>query len=73
VIPTVSHDPGYPGEQGNAAEVAARRGAWQHHDVYVSGSPAMITAATALFRELQVPAGRIRYDSFGDTGIVRGF
>jgi NAD(P)H-flavin reductase/hemoglobin-like flavoprotein len=72
VIPAVSHEPGYPGEQGTVAEVAARHGVWYHHDVYASGSAAMIRTTAALFRELKVPAERIRYDTFGDSGLIRG-
>jgi NAD(P)H-flavin reductase len=66
VVPAVSGDPGYPGEQGNVAAVVTQHGTWHTHDVYASGSPEMIRATVACFRELRVPPERIRYDSFGE-------
>lgn len=63
----VSHDPEYPGEQGSLPDVVARHGDWQNHDVFVSGSPDMMRATVARFRELGVSADRIRYDVFTDS------
>jgi NAD(P)H-flavin reductase/hemoglobin-like flavoprotein len=42
VVPAVSADAGYPGEHGNAVDVAMRRGRWDGHDVYVCGSAPMV-------------------------------
>jgi NAD(P)H-flavin reductase/hemoglobin-like flavoprotein len=66
LVPAVSGDPGYLGEQGMLPEVVARHGTWYAHDVYASGSAEMIQATVAMFRELHVPIERIRYDAFGE-------
>lgn len=68
VIPAVSEDFDYPGEQASLPDVIARHGTWYSHDVFAAGSPDMIQATVAKFRELRVPPERIRYDSFGDLG-----
>ena len=39
VVPVVSDDPVFTGEQGLVADVVARRGWWAEHDVLVCGSP----------------------------------
>jgi NAD(P)H-flavin reductase len=66
VTMAVSDDPEYPGEQGILPDVIARYGNWDGHDAYVSGSPDMVRATVARFRELAVPAERIRYDVFAE-------
>jgi NAD(P)H-flavin reductase len=66
VVPAVSEDFDYPGERANLPDLIARSGAWYAHDVFAAGSPDMIRATVAKFRELEVPADRIRYDAFGD-------
>ena len=66
VVPAVSGDLDYPGERGNLPAVVTQHGTWHTHDVYASGSPEMIRATVACFRELRVPPERIRYDSFGE-------
>ncbi|MFD1072345.1 globin domain-containing protein [Longispora fulva] len=66
VVPAVSDDPGYDGEQGTAFEVMARYGPWQEHDFFVSGSPSMVKATLRGIADLNVPSFRVRYDSFGD-------
>lgn len=66
VVPACSADPGFTGEQGNISEVVARYGPWTDHDVFVSGSPAMVKATLRALAEMQVPSVRIKYDMFGE-------
>jgi NAD(P)H-flavin reductase len=66
VVTAVSEDFDYSGENASLPDVLARHGTWYSHDVYASGSPDMIRATVAKFRELKVPPERIRYDAFGD-------
>ncbi|MBV1850561.1 globin domain-containing protein [Catellatospora tritici] len=65
LIPTVSHDPAYPGETGLLSDALDRHGPWQNHDFYISGSPAMVSATRHALTRLQVPSSRIRHDAFG--------
>ncbi|WP_026211654.1 globin domain-containing protein [Longispora albida] len=68
VVPSLSEDPGAPGcEQGTAAEVVARRGPWQEHDFFVSGSPAMVRSTLSTLSVLGIPRQRIRYDTLTST------
>ena len=62
VVPVVSDDPSFNGEQGMLPEAVARRGAWGDHDVFVSGSPAMTRATVSRLMTLGVPADRLRFD-----------
>jgi NAD(P)H-flavin reductase len=66
VKPVVSDDPTFDGEHGNVPDVMAGCGPWKHHDVFVSGSPAMVRATLRRLAEIRVPSVRIQYDSFGD-------
>jgi NAD(P)H-flavin reductase/hemoglobin-like flavoprotein len=66
VIPACSEDPSWDGEQGNISQVIARHGPWDNHDVFVSGSPAMVKGTLRTLAEMQVPSMRIKYDAFGD-------
>jgi NAD(P)H-flavin reductase/hemoglobin-like flavoprotein len=70
VVPAVSDDGDYRGETGMLPDVvsryAARFGGWAEHDVFASGSPAMIRATLTRFQELGVPLERVRYDAFGE-------
>jgi NAD(P)H-flavin reductase/hemoglobin-like flavoprotein len=63
VVPCVSHDPGFPGERGLLPDVLARHGAdrfnWAEHEVYLSGSEAMMRATVARLSEMNVPGDRI--------------
>ncbi len=63
VVPVVSDDPSFSGEQGLLADAVARRGTWAEYDVFVAGSPAMTRATVARLRSLGVPAERVRHDS----------
>ncbi|HKN54414.1 MAG TPA: globin domain-containing protein [Amycolatopsis sp.] len=53
------------GERGKLPNVVAERGgAWKHHDVLISGSPAMIQATLAKLLAAGTDLGRIHYDPF---------
>jgi NAD(P)H-flavin reductase len=66
VVPACSGDLKFSGEQGNINEIVARYGPWQDHDFFVSGSPSMVRSTLRTLAEMQIPAMRIRYDTFGD-------
>ncbi|MGQ0625869.1 MAG: globin domain-containing protein [Sporichthyaceae bacterium] len=66
VVPAVSHDPEYPGERGTIVDVALRHGDWANHDVFVSGSAAMVRASIDRLLISGVRLAQIRFDSFGD-------
>jgi NAD(P)H-flavin reductase/hemoglobin-like flavoprotein len=66
VVPAVSEDPSFPGEQGKIADVVARYGPWAEHEFFVCGAPGMVKATLRRLAELQVPSVRIKYDAFGD-------
>lgn len=66
VVPVVSEDPGFAGEQGLLPDVLARQGYWAERDVIVCGSPAMTRATHDRLVSLGVPADRISYDVVGD-------
>ena len=66
VVPVVSEDPMFTGEQGLVADAVARWGRWTEHDVIVCGSPPMTRATFDRLISLGVPSERIRYDVVGD-------
>jgi NAD(P)H-flavin reductase/hemoglobin-like flavoprotein len=66
VVPVVSDDPGFAGEQGMLPDVLARQGYWAERDVLVCGSPPMTRATHDRLVSLGVPAERISYDVVGD-------
>jgi NAD(P)H-flavin reductase len=66
VLPVVEDDPGFAADHGTLAEVVARRGPWLRHDVYVSGSPAMIRATVAALEKGGVKGERVHFDEFAD-------
>jgi NAD(P)H-flavin reductase len=66
VVPVVSEDPDYPGERGTAVAAALRRGSWNDHDVFLSGSAPMIRGSMHGLLMAGVPLSRIAYDDFGD-------
>ncbi|GAA2328968.1 globin domain-containing protein [Dactylosporangium salmoneum] len=67
VVAATSADPDFPGEHGNISDVVSRYGPWRDHDFFVSGSAQMVRATMRTLAEMQVPAIRIKYDSFGDS------
>jgi NAD(P)H-flavin reductase len=66
VVPVVSDDPAFTGEQGSLPEAVARRGTWTDHDVLLCGSPAMTRATVNRLSSLGVPAERVSYDAVTD-------
>ncbi|HEU5111373.1 MAG TPA: FAD-binding oxidoreductase, partial [Micromonosporaceae bacterium] len=66
VVPACSNDPGFIGEHGNISDVVARYGPWANHDFFVSGSSSMVKSTLRTLAEMQVPAMRIKYDTFGE-------
>jgi NAD(P)H-flavin reductase len=62
IVPCVSDDPGFIGEHGLLADVVARHGSWQDHDVFLCGSPDMTRATLARLRDIGVAEARISYD-----------
>lgn len=67
VVPAVSEDPSYAGEQGTVGDVVARYGPWDEHDFFVCGSAGMVKATLRRLAELHVPSIRIKYDTFGES------
>lgn len=65
VVPAVSDEPTYVGEQGLIPDIVKRYGPWDDHDVYVAGSPDMIRATLRTLDTLGVPPFRMHYDMFG--------
>ncbi|MFY1635116.1 globin domain-containing protein [Solwaraspora sp. WMMB335] len=66
VVPCCTDDPTWSGEHGTVPEVLARYGPWNEHDFFVSGSAGMVRSSLRALAGLDVPAERIRYDSFGE-------
>ncbi|HEV3173182.1 MAG TPA: globin domain-containing protein [Actinocrinis sp.] len=70
IVPCVSHEQGYRGEQGMLPDVLTRHGSewadWAGHDVLLSGSAPMMRATLARLVELNVPSARIKFDAFSE-------
>lgn len=64
VIPTVSEDPAYRGEIGEPVDVALRHGPWGAHEVYLCGSPDLVTTGLAKLRSAGLPEERLHYEEF---------
>jgi NAD(P)H-flavin reductase len=62
IVPCVSDDPSFIGEHGTLADVVARYGSWQDHDVFLCGSPNMTRATLSRLRDIGVPNERISFD-----------
>ncbi|HEY0486014.1 MAG TPA: globin domain-containing protein [Mycobacteriales bacterium] len=66
VVPVTEDDPGFAAEAGTLPEAVTRRGPWLRHDVYVSGSPAMIRATVDALETEGMKPERVHYDDFTD-------
>jgi NAD(P)H-flavin reductase/hemoglobin-like flavoprotein len=66
VVPVVSEESTYAGEQGLLPDAVARHGRWTDHDVFVCGSPAMTRATVTRLTSLGVPPERMSFDVDGD-------
>jgi NAD(P)H-flavin reductase len=64
VVPVVEDDPGFAADQGLLPAAVSRRGPWLRHDVYVSGSPAMIRATVGALEAAGVQPDRVHFDEF---------
>nr|WP_207630590.1 MULTISPECIES: FAD-binding oxidoreductase [unclassified Actinopolyspora] len=65
VIPVLEDDPTAQGaEHGTLADAVTRHGAWEEHDVLVSGSPEMIRTTVSRMLVAGTPLERIHYDPF---------
>lgn len=73
VVPVVSGDSRFAGEQGTVADAVTRlflstREETDRYDVYVCGSPAMVTATVGRLESLGVPREQTFYEDFGWSG-----
>lgn len=66
LVPAVSHDDRYDGEQGIIADVALRHGDWTDHDIFVAGSPDMVRGTIDRLLANGTSVSRIKFDTFGD-------
>ncbi|WP_139320856.1 globin domain-containing protein [Saccharomonospora sp. CUA-673] len=65
VVPVVEEDAGLSGfEVGTLADAVTAHGAWQDHDVLVSGSPSMVRATVSRMLVAGTTLDQIRYDPF---------
>ncbi|MCT2586039.1 FAD-binding oxidoreductase [Actinophytocola gossypii] len=65
VVPVLESEPGLAGvEHGTLADVVTRYGAWEDHDVLVSGSPAMVRSTVSRMLVAGTSLDRITYDPF---------
>ncbi len=67
VVPAISDDFRYPGEQGLVVDVALRHGDWRTHDVFISGSAPMVRSSIDRLLISGVSLTRIKFDAFGDS------
>ncbi|MBO0772884.1 MAG: oxidoreductase [Actinobacteria bacterium] len=65
VVPSVSREPGFPGERGSLPDVVARSGTWREHDAYISGPTGMVEAMEQQLLAQGVPENQIRVEDFG--------
>lgn len=64
VVPAVSEEHSYDGARGTLPDVVAEYGDWHDHDVFISGSAAMVRAtADRLTGDLGVAPGRLLTES----------
>nr|WP_156000937.1 globin domain-containing protein [Streptomonospora sp. PA3] len=73
VVPCVSREPARPGvEAGDAVDVALRYGSWSQEDVYVCGSPEMVTGSLRRLAAAGIADERIRYEDFDSSSTSGG-
>ncbi|MEU8135353.1 globin domain-containing protein [Streptodolium elevatio] len=64
VVPAVSDEHSFDGARGTLPDIIARYGNWHDHDVFISGSAAMVRATTSrLTLDLGVAPGRLLTES----------
>jgi NAD(P)H-flavin reductase/hemoglobin-like flavoprotein len=64
VVPVLESETAYGAEHGTLADVVTRYGAWEDHDVLVSGSPGMVRSTVSRMLVAGTPLDRITYDPF---------
>lgn len=64
VVAAASNDPLYPGDRGHIVDVALRYGRWDQHEVYVCGSPTMVTATVDQLNRIGLDPSRLRTEEF---------
>jgi NAD(P)H-flavin reductase/hemoglobin-like flavoprotein len=64
VTSAVSEDPDYPGERGLISDVVARHGAWDRHEAYVAGPPAMVEATVGQLTSAGVAEENVHFEDF---------
>ena len=62
VVPVISHDDSFPGERGTVADAVVRHGSWEHRDVLVCGSPAMVSATLERLTAAGIHPARVRHE-----------
>ncbi|MDA0564714.1 globin domain-containing protein [Streptomonospora sp. S1-112] len=73
VVPCVSREAPRPGvESGDAVDVALRYSTWPDEDVYVCGSPEMVTGTLRRLAQAGVTEDRVRYEDFDTTSTSGG-
>jgi NAD(P)H-flavin reductase/hemoglobin-like flavoprotein len=69
VVPVVSDDMSYPGERGTAVDAALRHGPWVEPQIYVCGSPEMVTGSVERLSSAGVPPSAIHVEDFGASNV----
>ncbi|WP_431877897.1 globin domain-containing protein [Amycolatopsis sacchari] len=64
VVPVVSDDPAFRGPRGPVGEVAVRHGPWPGREIYVCGSPAMVSATRNLLAGAGIAAEHVHWEDF---------
>ncbi|HKN96126.1 MAG TPA: globin domain-containing protein [Pseudonocardiaceae bacterium] len=67
VVPVTSEDPEFSGERGRVADVAIQHGIWPNEEIYLCGSPEMVTNSLAALRAAGVPDDRVHHEEFAGT------
>ncbi|PRX44694.1 NAD(P)H-flavin reductase [Prauserella shujinwangii] len=64
VVPVASDDPGFRGERGRLVDVALRYGPWPEEEVYVCGSPEMVSGTCDALRATGIGPERVHREEF---------
>jgi NAD(P)H-flavin reductase/hemoglobin-like flavoprotein len=65
VVPAVSDDPTYRGDRGHLVDVALKQRSWNDHQVYVCGSPVMVTATVDRLLAAGISPRAVHFEDFG--------
>jgi NAD(P)H-flavin reductase/hemoglobin-like flavoprotein len=71
VVPAVSEDPTYQGDRGHLVDVALKQRSWIDHQVYVCGSPVMVSATVDRLVAAGISPRAVHFEGFG-TSSERG-